>query len=112
MCEFKVYLGPQEQQKLIAEEITNAKLDGKSLVLTDILGSTIKVESALITEVDVKNELLRFCSAPFIPELLNFLVSCERRDKSSLNQLESAWEALKARGNEFIDSLKSTEHGA
>jgi len=112
LCEFKVYLGPQERQKLVAEEITTAKLDGNSLVLTDILGRTIKVQGALITGVDVKSESLLLYSAPFVSELLKLFVSFERWDRSSINQLESAWKALKTAGDEVINSLKSTREGA
>jgi len=109
LCEFKVYSGLEGKQKLIAEDITNAKLDGNSLVLTDILGKTTRVEGALITEVDVKNESLRVYNSPFIFELFKLFIARERRDRSALDQLESAWKALKAREDEVINSLKSTE---
>jgi len=112
LCEFKVYSGQQEKQKLIVEDITNAKLNENSLVLTDILGRRTKVEGALITEVDVKNESLRLYNAPFILELLKLFVSCERQERNALNQLEAAWKALKVRGDEVINSLKSTKREA
>ena len=112
MCEFKVYSGTREEQKLIAEDITSAKLKENSLVLTDVLGRNTKIDGALITEVDVKNGSLRLYNAPFIFELLKLFTSCEWRDQSALDQLESARKALKARGDEVINSLKSTEGGA
>jgi len=111
LCEFKVFSGPQEKQELIAEEITNVELNENSLILTDILGRTTKVEGALITEVDVKNESLQVYKSPFIFELLRLFLSCERQERSALNQLESAWKALKARGDEVINSLKWTKGG-
>ena len=111
MCEFKVYSRSEGKQELIAEDVTNAKLDEKSLVLSDILGKTAKVEGALITEVDVKNESLRVYSSPLIFDLLMLFVSCERLDRSAIDQLESAWKDLKARGDQVISSLKSTKEG-
>jgi len=99
------------KQELIAEDITNAKLDENSLVLSDILGRAAKVEGALITEVDVKNESLRVYSSPLIFDLLTLFVSCERRDRRTIDQLESAWKALKERGDKVISSLKSTKEG-
>ena len=112
MCEFKVYSGLEGKQKLIVEDVTNAKLDENSLILTDILGRTTSVEGALITEVDVKNELLRVYSAPLIFELLKLFVSYERRGRNALSQLESAWKTLKAKGDEVINSMKLTKGGA
>jgi len=109
MCEFKVYSGPEGKQELIAEDIANAKLEENSLVLSDIIGRTTKVEGALITEVDVKNESLRLYSSPLIFDLLTLFISCERRDQSAIDQLESTWKALKARGDQVISSLKSTK---
>ncbi len=111
MCEFKVYSGLRGRQRLIAEEIIKAKLDKDSLVLTDILGKTTWVKGALVAEVDVRNEALRLYDAPLISEILS-LLSFERLDRGSLNQLKSAWEALKVRGDQLIDSLKSTEEEA
>ena len=111
MCEFKVYSGPEGRQELIAEDITNVKLEENSLVLSDILGRTAKVEGALITEVDVKNESLRVYSSPLIFDLLTLFISCERQDWSAIDQLESAWRALKARGDQVISSLKSARKG-
>jgi len=111
MCEFKVYSGTEGKQELIAEDITNAKLDENSLVLSDILGRTVKVEGALITEVDVKNESLRVYSSPLIFNLLTLFVSCERWDRRPIDQLESAWKALKERGDQVISSLKSAKEG-
>ena len=99
------------KQELIAEDITNAKLDENSLVLSDILGRAAKVEGALVTEVDVKNESLRVYSSPLIFDLLTLFVSCERRDRRTIDQLESAWKALKERGDKVISSLKSTKEG-
>ena len=112
MCEFKVYSGPEGRQQLIAEDIINAKLDENSVVLSDILGGTTKVEGALIAEVDVKKESLRVYSSPFIFDLFTFFVSCERRDRRPIDQLESTWKALKKRGDQVIGSLKSTKEGA
>ena len=111
MCEFKVYSGPEGIEELIAEDITNAKLEENSLVLSDIIGRTTKVVGALITEVDVKNESLRLYSSPLIFDLLTLFLSCERRDQSAIDQLESAWKALKARGDQVISSLKSARKG-
>lgn len=111
MCDFKVYSGTQEKQRLIAEEITNVKLNEDSLILTDIVGRTTKVEGALITGVDVKKESLQVYSSPFIFELLRLFLSCEQQDWNALNELESAWKALKARGDEIMDSLKWTKGG-
>jgi len=111
LCEFKVYSGPEGRQELIAEDITNVKLEENSLVLSDILGRTVKVEGALITEVDVKNESLRVYSSPLIFDLLTLFISCKRRDRRAIDQLESAWKALKARGNQVISSLKSAKEG-
>jgi len=112
LCEFKVYSGQEEKQKLIAEDITNAKLEEDSLVLTDVLGRTTKVEGALITEVDVKKESFRVYSSPFIFELLTLFASCEQQERSAVDQLESLWKALKARGDEVIDSLLKSTNGA
>jgi len=111
LCEFKVYLETEGKQELIAEDITNAKLDENSLVLTDILGRTTKVEGALITEIDVKKESLRVYTSPVIFELLKLFISFEP-DLSALNELQSAWKAVKARGDELIGSFKSTREGA
>lgn len=112
MCEFKIYSGAEGRRQLIAEDITNAKLGENSLVLTDILERTTKVEGAFITEVDVKDESLQVYSSPFIFDLLRLFMSCERQDPSELDQLEAAWKALKERGDQVISSLKSMSEGA
>lgn len=54
MCEFKVFLSGQ----LIAEDVVYAKVEGRDLMLRDILGSQTILRGSRIVEVDVNSERL------------------------------------------------------
>ncbi len=54
MCEFKVYLAG----KLILEDVVYAKVEGRDLVLRDILGSQRTLPGLQIVEVEVSSERL------------------------------------------------------
>ncbi len=59
MCEFKVYLKDSEKESIIAEGIVYARIDNVDVILKGVIEDIFKVENAMITEVDVSNEVLR-----------------------------------------------------
>lgn len=54
MCEFKVYLNGEK----IFQDVIYAKIEGKDLVLRDVIGEVQKVVNCRIVEIDVSSAKL------------------------------------------------------
>jgi predicted RNA-binding protein len=105
MCEFKVITPHGE----IAREITYATIEGKAVLLKDVLGATTRAENMIITEVDVGRETLTLEEAPIIASLLSFLSAWrESLSRGSYDEsIESYWEDVKAQGDAMVRLLWS-----
>ncbi|MEM2897618.1 MAG: CooT family nickel-binding protein [Candidatus Bathyarchaeia archaeon] len=107
MCEFKVYIVENEGMKKIAEEIIKAKFEDGHIELSDILGSSKRVDDALIEEINVNKECLLLRRILILPEVMNFLrihKECEEKGVY-MPEIETAWEEVKAKGDELIKKL-------
>ncbi|WP_309493046.1 CooT family nickel-binding protein [Candidatus Hecatella orcuttiae] len=106
MCEFKVYLKNREER--IAEDILYACMEEGGTVLRDVIGNWKKVGGVFISEVDVGGEVMKLTPSPLFQELLGFIDSYSRWEtcQASLEELESAWGKVKAKGEELIRSLR------
>jgi predicted RNA-binding protein len=58
MCEFKVMLNGE----IVFEDVIYAKIEGKKVILKNILGILKEFENCLIAEVDVNAERLALSS--------------------------------------------------
>ncbi len=58
MCEFTVFL----KKEIVCGDIIYAKIEGKRVLLKDVLGTTKTVENCKIVEVDVSSERLVLAS--------------------------------------------------
>jgi predicted RNA-binding protein len=107
MCEFKVYILENGEMKKIAEEIIKAKLENGYIELNDILGSSKKVENALIEEINVSKESLTLKKVFIFSELMNFLRIYKESEEKCIYtpEIEVAWEEVKAKGDELIKTL-------
>jgi len=107
MCEFKVLSKNGTGEKQIAEEIVSAKFEGHELVLRDVLGSTVKCENLVISEVDVEKESMILTELPFLPQLLSFIElyhACMNSKEYRIG-IESKWNEVKASGDGLIRSI-------
>lgn len=59
MCEFTAFLN----NKVVAKDIVFARLEGKEVVVKDVLGMTNTIKNCKIIEVDVNSERLVLASA-------------------------------------------------
>lgn len=107
MCEFKVVLEDDGKLREVASDIIHIKLEGNMLMLRDIIGKTVKLKSAIITEVNVPREELKLYSNSLLDKVLTFIKKyneCVRTGTYS-EDLEELWEEVKAEGSEMIRSL-------
>ena len=56
MCELKVFLRKEGQDKIVAEDIIYAKKVNRSIILKNILGNQVNIDAVKILEVDIKEE--------------------------------------------------------
>ncbi|MFB0543645.1 MAG: CooT family nickel-binding protein [Candidatus Bathyarchaeia archaeon] len=54
MCEFKVFLEGKE----IFQDVIYAKLEGRDLILRDVMGETLRIPGSRIVEMDVSSAKL------------------------------------------------------
>lgn len=52
MCEFSVFLN----KEIVCRDIVYAKIEGKKVLLKDVLGATKTIDNCEIVEVDVSSE--------------------------------------------------------
>ena len=72
MCEFKII--KQNDNKQIGEEIVVAQYSEQDqLLLKDILGSAITLESALIVDVNTLNQTLTILEHPLINDFIKLI---------------------------------------
>lgn len=59
MCEFEVVF----DGKTVYKDVVYAKVEGKNVIVRDVLGSTKKFENCYIAEIDVGSERLTLASS-------------------------------------------------
>jgi len=54
MCEFKVFLEGKE----VFQDVVHVKMEGKNLILRDVMGVTRSIPNSRVVEIDVASEKL------------------------------------------------------
>ena len=97
MCEFKVIKNNNQAQ--IAEDVVISNYtDNNELILKDILGMGVKLDSALILSVNTMNQTLLIHEDPLIKKFLNII----KKKENNTIELEDITEF-----QTLLDDLKS-----
>jgi len=107
LCELKVINKVGEKEQEVGEDIIYAKVNDDHVLLKDILGSTFKINGAIIEEVNITSEILKLMSSPLILQLHKFLRACNKCESQKVftKDVESFWKAIKTSGDEVVGLL-------
>jgi hypothetical protein len=109
MCEFKIKLIESgKEESLAAEDISYLQYQEDGSLLLKGLGIREKVDSAIISEINVYSEeggVIRLFKAPIIGNFLRFLKKIENGAYDP--EMDEIWAEFIAKGNELLDQLKS-----
>ena len=97
MCEFKVKILENGEEKEITENILFSKIDDKKIIFRNILGMTTTVEKAMIDEVSVPSEKILLIKSDLIPYFYDLIHL--QNSNASKDELKKAWNNLKEIGN-------------
>jgi predicted RNA-binding protein len=101
MCELSVLLNEDGQSRQIAKDAVYALQNVDSVIVKDILGTSTKVTSAMITKINITNETLTLITHPLVGEFLKFF-ALYTETNGSISDLDQAWNQLKKMGDELI----------
>jgi len=107
VCEFSVYLKVGLKEEKIAEDITSVKLENGVLVLRDVLGATKNITNAIVGDLNVDKEVMRLRQLPVLSQLMNFIRIYENCliEEKYVEELETAWDEVKAEGDSVLRGL-------
>jgi predicted RNA-binding protein len=108
MCEFKVTVSDGKKSSIAATDIIYAEQVEGKVILRDILGASLEVNSAIISYVNVNTQQLRLLSIPILESLTKFLglyIECVKNGRYNA-EIEEAWDRLKNEGKKLIDGLR------
>ena len=100
MCEFKVKILENGEEKEIVENILFSKIDDKKIIFRNILGMTTVVENAIIDEISVPSERILLKKSDLIPYFYE-LISLQNSNASP-EVIKNSWEALKKVGDSLF----------
>ena len=112
MCEFKVAI--ENDQQILAENIVKAFYEGNKLKLVNVLGETVRLENAIISEIDVSKEEMKILKHPLLGATLMFLtVFLNCQNKTTYDPLvEELWNRVKSLGELMLRELWAKYRGA
>lgn len=107
MCELRVISRDGEKEQKVGEDIVYAKVSDDHVLLKDVLGGAVKIQGAIIEELDINSETLKLVSSPIIIKIYNFLDACRRCESEKVydKELESLWNEIKASGDEAVRTI-------
>jgi predicted RNA-binding protein len=106
MCELSVSLNEDGQSRQIAKDVVYALQNVDSVIVKDILGTSTKVTSAMITKINITNETLTLKTHPLVGQFLKFFSLCTEMD-GSISDINQAWNQLKKMGDELIERSRN-----
>ncbi|MBS7288586.1 MAG: CooT family nickel-binding protein [Candidatus Freyarchaeota archaeon] len=104
MCEFNVKVKEHDGEKEVANDIVYVKLDGEGVTLKDITSKPTKVESAIVSYVNVTSEELHLVKHPLIGAFLKLL--SELSSSSNLEDAQASWKAFVKEGERLLSATK------
>lgn len=104
MCEFNVKVKEHDGEKEVASDIVYVKLDGGGITLKDITGRSTKVESAIVSYVNVTSEELHLTKHPLISAFLKLL--SELSSSSNLEEAQASWKAFVKEGERLLSAME------
>ncbi len=105
MCEFRVKLEERNGEKDVANDIVYVKLDERGVVLKDVTGMTFRVDSAIVSYVNVTSEELRLVEHPLIGVFLKLL--SKLASSNSTEGARALWEAFIKEGEKLLEATRS-----
>ena len=100
MCEFKVKILENGEEKEIAENILFSKIDDKKIIFRNILGMTTVVENAMIDEVSVPSEKILLKKSDLVPYFYELIKL--QNSNASPEDIKNSWNALKKVGDSLF----------
>ncbi|MHA1785743.1 MAG: CooT family nickel-binding protein [Candidatus Helarchaeota archaeon] len=100
MCEFKLKMLENDNEKEISENILYSTIEDDKLIFRNILGMTTSVENAMIIEISVLSEkilLLKSDLMPYVYKLIQL-----QNSGASDQDIKDAWIKLKEMGNKLF----------
>ncbi|MEM1657950.1 MAG: CooT family nickel-binding protein [Candidatus Jordarchaeales archaeon] len=104
MCEFKVRVEEGYSEKEVAEDVVYIKMEDGGLVLKDVTGMLTKVDSALVSYVNVMTEELRLIKHPLIGAFLKLL--SEVTSSKNPEEAQRIWETFVEEGRKLLGVVK------
>lgn len=108
MCEFKVTVSDGGQSSVVATDIVYAELVDGKIILKDILGVSLVVESAIISHVNVNSQQMKLLSLPIINNFIKFIEHYNKciSEREYNSDLEKIWNQFKIDGDTLVEDLK------
>ncbi|MBS7246715.1 MAG: CooT family nickel-binding protein [Candidatus Jordarchaeales archaeon] len=106
MCEFRVKVVERDGEREVASDIVYVKVDGGSVTLKDITGKPVKVESALVSYINVTSEELHLIKHPLIGAFLRLLSSLPA--SSNVKEAQALWESFVKDGEKLLRDAYSS----
>ena len=100
MCEFKVKILENGEEKEVAENILFSKIENSTIIFRNILGMTTTIENAIIDEVSVPSEKILLIKSDLVPYFYDLIHL--QNSNASKDELNKAWNALKEIGNSLF----------
>ena len=100
MCEFKLKMLENDNEKEISENILYSTIEDDKLIFRNILGMTTSVENAMIIEISVLSEkilLLKSDLMPYVYKLIQL-----QNSGASDQDIKDAWIKLKEMGDKLF----------
>lgn len=100
MCEFKVKILENGEEKQITENILFSKVEDGKVIFRNILGMTTTVENALIDEISVPSEKILLIRSEIIPYFYD-LVHLQSTNATK-EEIKEAWNKLRDVGDKIF----------
>jgi len=106
LCEFKVKVVARDGEVKVAGDIVYVKVDDEGVTLKDITGKPVKVESSLVSYINVTSEELHLIKHPLISAFLKLLLRLS--DSNNAKEAQALWESFIKDGEKILTTTYSS----